>query len=1036
MIHFFLLAGLLISFLPGRAWSNSAPVTGDITTAEPSARPPGRLVVSILWFEDKTGDPQTAHWRYAIKGMLSNQFRQTKAVRLRGGVESARKRLEIAKGAALNADQARKMGEIIEAQRVIWGSLRHQGDAWQVTAQVLNVASGKASIDLTTASADFFEVCDDLTDQILKELNVIPSDAERKKMERPLTSSITAWEWYSKAHALREESKPLPELEDCARKAITADPNFAEAFGALAAMLATQGKFEPAEGAVRQALTIKPDYADAHRILGFVLLHQKRYVETEKEIREANRLDPDNIEALSQLGGLHATQGKFDEAIDAFNQAKVLEPMNASIHASLGYAYTFKGDRDQAMEELKKAEHLDPGGLENINTEQMICQAYDRLNEIPLAVKHYDRFIRQAKKQGLNPEVIRVIEQRATKLKETLTATFLEYPMPKVYTEQMLQETLETKLTKEELAMVVNPLASNQDIKRWALQLIEGVNSEMGKARAIFDGLARRISLINMHRMRTAQEVFAACNDPNESFNCQESAKLYIALARDAGLKAFYTIVDEDYNSKPVSHACAAVFVDGKALLVDLSYRWFGAPHKKVVILDDMQTITSQLCEAAATELNRSFYRLAVKLHPDVALSQFALATALANEGEWQEARRMTEAARQHEPEHWKAYFMQGLLSRKDGDLDAAVNYFRKVSAIKTDDAVSRYCLGDLLMAQLKFKEAREEFRAGLQYDPEHSMAKGARQAIALINESLGEETAQISNDPNVYLIGAQHYLKEGSYDQAIVQLNKALSIDPELAGAYYGRGRAYYEKQQYEQAILDFTKVIEINPQHTMAYEVRGGAYAVNGQYDKAISDFTKNIELNPEHTQAYGGRGAAYTAKGQYDQAISDLTKAIEKNPQITELYLLRGTAYSGKGDFKSAIDDYNRASVPDSRIPPAHFYWRGLAYLKNGDNDRAISDFKRALEVNKEDTKSIVGLATAIMNKDMHILAISLLGRAIELDSQFAEAYAVRARACYKNDQFEECRKDVKAAQELGYEFEPAFLDSVRNAAGNKQ
>jgi len=968
MIHFFLLAGFLISFLPGQAWSNSAPVTGDVTTAGPSARPPGRLLVSILWFEDKTGDPQTAHWRYAIEGMLSNQFRQIKVVRLRRGVESARKRLGIAKGAALNADQTRKMGEIIEAQRVIWGSLRHQGDTWQVTAQVLNVASGKASIDLTAASADFFEVCDDLTNRILKELNVIPSDAERKKMEQPLTSSITALEWYSKAHALREEGKPLSEQENCARKAIAADPNFAEAFSALAAMLATQGKFEPAEEAVRQALTIKPDYADAHRILGFVLVYQKRYFEGEKELREAHRLDPDNTEALSQLGGLHATQGKFDEAIDAFNQAKVLEPMNASIHASLGYAYTFKGDRDQALEELKKAEQLDPGGLENINTEQMICQAYDRLNEIPQAVKHYDRFIRQAKKQGLNPEQIRIIEQRATKLKETLTATFLEDPMPKVYTKQMLQETLETKLTGEELAMVVNPLASNPEIKRWALQLTEGADSEMSKAKAIFDGLARRISLINMHRMWTAQEVFATHNDPNESFNCQESAKLYIALARDAGLKAFYTIVDEDYNSKPVSHACAAVFVDGKALLVDLSYRWLGVPHKKVVILDDMQTITSQLCEAAAMDLHRSFYRPALKLRPDVASSQFSLAWALINAGEWQEARRMTEVARQAEPEHWKAYLIQGRLAYEDGDLDAAANYFRKASAIKTDDANSRYFLGELLTAQLKLEEAREEFRTGLQYDPEHSMAEVARRVIAMINESLGEETAQISNDPNLVFFGGIYHLNEGSYDQA--------------------------------------------------------------------ISEFTKVIELNPEHTKAYGARGAAYTAKGQYDQAVSDLTKAIEKNPQITELYLLRGTAYSGKGDFKSAIDDYNKASVPDSRIPPAHFYWRGLAYLKNGDNDRAISDFKRVLEVNREDTKAIVGLATALMNKDMYILAISLLGRAIEIDPKFTEAYAVRARVCYKNEQFEECRKDVKAAQELGYEFEPAFLDSVRNTAGNKQ
>ena len=78
------------------------------------------------------------------------------------------------------------------------------------------------------------------------------------------------------------------------------------------------------------------------------------------------------------------------------------------------------------------------------------------------------------------------------------------------------------------------------------------------------------------------------------------------------------------------------------------------------------------------------------------------------------------------------------------------------------------------------------------------------------------------------------------------------------------------------------------------------------------------------------------------------------------------------------------------------------RGAVYSLEADYDRAIADFTKV----------------------------------IEIDPQFAKAYAVRARAYYKNEQFEESRKDVKAAQELGYEFEPAFLESVQNAAGNKQ
>ncbi|MFC1793197.1 tetratricopeptide repeat protein [Planctomycetota bacterium] len=1103
-IHFYLLAGLLISFLPGLAWSNSAPVASNVATAEPSARPPGRLVVSILWFEDKTGDPQAAHWHHAIEGMLSNRFRQIKSIRLRNGVESARKRMGIAKGAALDADQARKMGEITEAQRVIWGSFQRQDDKWQVTAKVLNVASGIASTDLIAVSTDFFQLCDDLTGRILKELNITLSDDERKKMERPLTSSIVALEWYYKAYALYDEGKPLSEQEECISKVIAIDPNFAMAYIALAATLGSQGKFEASEKAVRHALKMRPDLASAHWTLGFVLISQERYVEGEKELREAHRIDPDDAEPLNRLGELYLIQMEFDEAFDAFNQAIVLEPMNAYFHANLGRTYTYKGEHDQALIELKKAEQLNRGGMEGLNAEQMICEAYDMLNEIPLAVKHYEKLVMLAKKEGVNPEAVRYFEERVTKLKSMLKVTFIEEPMPKVYTGQMLKEALEKKLTGEELAMVVNPVASNPEIKHWAIELAGGADSDLDKARAIFDGLSRRINVGESCRTRTAQEVFAGCNDPNELFNCQESAKLYVALARDAGLKAFYTIVDEDYNSRPISHVCSAVFVDDKALLVDLSYRWFGVPHKKVVIMDDMQMTTIQLCEAAGLEPNKPLYQLALKLHPEIPISQFILAMALANTGEWKEARRMTEAARQVEPEHWMAYSLQGRLAREDGDLAAATSYLRKALAIKSDDANIRYCLGKVLMAQYELKDAREELRAGLQYDPELSQAEGVRSVIALLNESLGDETAQISEDPNVYFLRAMHHIKKGSYDQAIDQINKALALDadnakayvlrgwiygfnadydraiadctktleiePENFDAYFQRGSAYFQKRQYDQAILDFTKAIELNPEHADAFYKRGYAYFKKRQYGQTILDLTKAIELNPEHaeayvlrgwlysvkadydrviadctkaleiesenTDAYYQRGSAHVKKGQYDQAILDLTKVIELNPERAKSYSLRGTAYAKKGDYERARVDFNKTNELNSRIPVTSYYWRGLTYLENGDNDRAISDFNKALEEKRQDTKVIVGLATAIMNKGMLKLAISLSNRALEIDPQFAEAYDVRARACFKNEQLEECRKDVKAAQELGHEFEPEFLDSVRNVAGNKQ
>ena len=167
---------------------------GEVMATVQQSTPPGRLRVAILGFANKTGNPEAAHWRCCIKRLLSSELRKIKTVKLSGGVEYAQRQLGIGKGDALKPEQARKMGELIEAQRVVWGSYERQNEQWQVHAHVLNVASGKASGELIATSSDWFELRNGLTKQILHELNVGPSEVERQKMGRRWTNSPEALE--------------------------------------------------------------------------------------------------------------------------------------------------------------------------------------------------------------------------------------------------------------------------------------------------------------------------------------------------------------------------------------------------------------------------------------------------------------------------------------------------------------------------------------------------------------------------------------------------------------------------------------------------------------------------------------------------------------------------------------------------------------------------------------------------------------------------------------------------------------------------
>ncbi|MGO8929844.1 MAG: tetratricopeptide repeat protein [Limisphaerales bacterium] len=706
---------------------------GTSPAAETGAQAP-RLTLAILTFEDQTADPETAHWRYTIERLLADQLSEVRALRQVPAAFGYRQ-LKVKQGGPISAEQARKIGELIEARRVVWGSYRREGQQWLVTARVLNVASGKAGRELKAASTNWFEVRDQLAGQVLSELGVRPTEAERERMRRRWTSSPSALEWYSKTYAGQAERKPKPEQEASIRKALDADPRFVEAHEALAAVLGSQGKFTQAEEAVRQAVKLRPDSARAHQILGFALMFQRKWPEAEGELLDALRLDPDGAETLLRLGECAKEQGKLDDAIAVWNAASQLDPTDADIHAHLGDAYAKERNKEKAMKELEEAERLDP---EEVNSEQIIWQGYAALHEIPLALEHLERFVALARKEGLAPEMVDYIAECGRELKARLTPHEINAAPPRSYTAPALDAALRERLTRAEYVQVINPLASTPAMDRWAQELSRGATNDLGKARKIFDSLARHLDT-SESGTRTAQEVFAAWNDPAQSFCCQEYAKLYVALARAVGVKAYYVHLERDYSGEIVYHDCAAVFAEGKALLVDPAYQWFGAPHKEYLVLDDLQTVAHQYYQFVGRGNQVARCRLAVKLHPDTAWGQVHLAGALIKANELVQAAQTVKIADQLQPGRWDTYTCRGLIAAKTDDLNGAVVNLRKALELNPKHGPSHFVLAWVLSKQGKLEEARDEYRLALLYDSLLSAEDKATvlRELAYINETL-----------------------------------------------------------------------------------------------------------------------------------------------------------------------------------------------------------------------------------------------------------------------------------------------------------
>ncbi len=92
----------------------------------------------------------------------------------------------------------------------------------------------------------------------------------------------------------------------------------------------------------------------------------------------------------------------------------------------------------------------------------------------------------------------------------------------------------------------------------------------------------------------------------------------------------------------------------------------------------------------------------------------------------------------------------------------------------------------------------------------------------------------------------------------------------------YLERGYESIVAGDYNQALINFDKAIEIDPESVEAYNNRGLILGIMGDYSSALADFNKSIQIDPNNSEAYKSRGITKLHLKQKTDGCIDLTQA----------------------------------------------------------------------------------------------------------------------------------------------------------------
>lgn len=175
----------------------------------------------------------------------------------------------------------------------------------------------------------------------------------------------------------------------------------------------------------------------------------------------------------------------------------------------------------------------------------------------------------------------------------------------------------------------------------------------------------------------------------------------------------------------------------------------------------------------------------------------------------------------------------------------------------------------------------------------------------------LVEQAIQVApKDPEPYLFRARLYYQSGRQDDALVDVQKVLSLTKgNSSKAHILAGRIYYSQKKYDQGKEEFNKATQVDPYNLSAHLGLGEYYEIQQKWEAACLEYGKIRRIFPSHPSPYVAIGHCYMKLQQYPGAHQSYSKALSLSKKLG--YIPEETIFISLGYIEQYQNkDYDKA------------------------------------------------------------------------------------------------------------------------------
>ncbi|MBK7872651.1 MAG: tetratricopeptide repeat protein [Saprospiraceae bacterium] len=145
---------------------------------------------------------------------------------------------------------------------------------------------------------------------------------------------------------------------------------------------------------------------------------------------------------------------------------------------------------------------------------------------------------------------------------------------------------------------------------------------------------------------------------------------------------------------------------------------------------------------------------------------------------------------------------------------------------------------------------------------------------------------------------------------------------------------------KDYENAIVNLDKAIILCPEFPAANYNKGTVYKSMGKFDKAISAYKEAIKNKENYYEAYNSLAAMYIKTKEFKEAESILDNLIASNNQNSKAYYNKACLFSLQKNKEFALIYLEKAIKLDSELKKAAIKDEDFSWLKETEEFIALS------------------------------------------------------------------------------------------------